>query len=135
MSNGEVFGYFQRYGDHFQLTRRIRFKHEVLLITPAADYNEKGRWNVLVRDLTSDKELLDTYDAVLVCAGRHVYPNVPTFVGQEKFKGTIMHTHSIKVPDQFTDRRVTVVGVGNSGVDTVVDVSNVASQVSKASRA
>jgi len=29
----------------------------------------------------------EVFDAVMVCTGHHVKPHIPTFVGQEKFKG------------------------------------------------
>lgn len=72
----------------------------------------------------------DTFDCVCVCIGHHVYPNEPTFPGQEEFEGKIMHTHSLKKVDGFEDLRVVVVGVGNSGMDAAVELSSVTKQVS-----
>lgn len=129
MHNTKMYDYFRSYADHFNVTPHVRLRHEVLETTPAADYDSTGRWNVVVKDLASDKVIRETFDAVMICIGHHVFPNVPTFKGQEKFKGKIMHTHSLKVPDQFKDRRVAVVGIGNSGVDACVEASQVASQV------
>ncbi|XP_029843021.2 flavin-containing monooxygenase 5 [Ixodes scapularis] len=128
MHNTKMLAYFRSYADHFGITERVHLRHDVLQVTPATDYEATGRWEVKVKDLNSGTELQETFDAVMVCVGHHVFPNVPKFRGQEKFKGRITHTHSIKVPDQFKDRRVAVVGIGNSGVDAVVDVSHVAAQ-------
>ncbi|CAN7937601.1 unnamed protein product [Ixodes hexagonus] len=129
MHNTKMLAYFKSYAEHFGITKHVCLRQEVLQVTPAADYDATGRWDVVVKDLDSGVKRTETFDAVMVCVGHHVFPNVPTFKGQEKFKGTITHTHSIKVPDKFRDRRVAVVGIGNSGVDAVVDVSHVASQV------
>lgn len=70
-----------------------------------------------------------TFDGVMVCIGHHVYPKIPTFPGQEKFRGTILHSHSVKDCDQFSGKKVVVVGIGNSGADVAVDSSFAAEKV------
>lgn len=129
MHNSKMVSYFRSYADHFGVTPLVRTRHDVVQATPAADYEETGRWEVLVRDLDTNSERREKFDAVAVCVGHHVYPHVPSFKGQEKFRGRIIHTHSLKNADKFRDRRVAVVGIGNSGVDAVVDVSYVGSEV------
>lgn len=126
MHNTKMLGYFRSYADHFGVTKYVKTRHDVVQVTPAADYEKTGRWDVLVRDLEANTDRTDTYDAVAVCVGHHVYPNVPHFKGQEKFRGRIVHTHSLKNADTFRDHRVAVVGIGNSAVDAVVDASYVA---------
>ncbi|XP_075545128.1 flavin-containing monooxygenase 5-like [Dermacentor variabilis] len=126
MHNTKMLGYFRSYADHFGVTKHVKTRHDVVQVTPAADYEKTGRWDVLVRDLEANTDRTDTYDAVAVCVGHHVYPNVPHFKGQEKFRGRIVHTHSLKNADTFRDRRVAVIGIGNSGLDAVVDASYVA---------
>ncbi|XP_049521466.1 flavin-containing monooxygenase 5-like isoform X6 [Dermacentor silvarum] len=126
MHNTKMLGYFRSYADHFGVTKHVKTRHDVVQVTPAADYEKTGRWDVLVRDLEANTDRTETYDGVAVCVGHHVYPNVPHFKGQEKFRGRIVHTHSLKNADTFRDRRVAVVGIGNSAVDAVVDASYVA---------
>jgi hypothetical protein len=46
-------------------------------------------------------------------------PNRPRFRGT--FSGRLMHAAEYKSPDVFEDRRVLIVGAGNSGCDIVVD--------------
>nr|XP_054930114.1 flavin-containing monooxygenase 5-like [Dermacentor andersoni] len=130
MHSTNMLGYFRSYADHFGVTKHVKTRHDVVQVTPAADYEKTGRWDVLVRDLEANTDRTDTYDAVAVCVGHHVYPNVPHFKGQEKFRGRIVHTHSLKNADTFRDRRVAVIGIGNSGLDAVVDASYVALEVS-----
>ncbi|KAL1427554.1 hypothetical protein MTO96_017256 [Rhipicephalus appendiculatus] len=126
MHNTEMLGYFRSYADHFGVTKHVKTRHDVVQVTPAADYEKTGRWDVLVRDLDTNADHMETFDAVAVCVGHHVYPNVPHFKRQERFRGRILHTHSLKNADSFRNRRVAVVGIGNSGGDAVVDVSHVA---------
>ncbi|CAN8026540.1 unnamed protein product, partial [Ixodes persulcatus] len=134
MQHTKVLAYIKSYADHFGVTRKIRLRHEVLRVTQAEDYDSTGRWDVVVKDHNGNVERQETFDAVLVASGHNGFPNVPTFKGLEKFKGKIMHTHSLKAPDQFKDRRVAVVGIGNSGIDAAVDVSRVAAEVYLSSR-
>ncbi|CAN8002459.1 unnamed protein product, partial [Ixodes pacificus] len=129
MQHTKVLEYIRSYADHFGITSKIRLRHKVLRVTQAEDYDSTGRWDVVVKDLNGDVERRETFDAVLVASGHNGFPNVPTFKGQEKFKGNIVHTHSLKVPEEFKDRRVAVVGIGNSGIDAAVDASHVAAQV------
>ncbi|KAL3249734.1 hypothetical protein MRX96_055932 [Rhipicephalus microplus] len=106
MHNTKMLSYFRSYADHFGVTKHVRTKHDVVQVTAAADYEKTGRWDVLVRDLGDQHR--------------------PHGDGQEKFRGRVVHTHSLKNADSFRNHRVAVVGIGNSAVDAVVDVSYVA---------
>lgn len=66
----------------------------------------------------------------MVCTGHHGTVNQPKIPGEEKFRGTIMHTHSLKNSKGFENKNVVVVGIGNSGGDAAVELSVVAKQVS-----
>ncbi|KAH0618186.1 hypothetical protein JD844_017185 [Phrynosoma platyrhinos] len=46
-----------------------------------------------------------------------------------KFKGGYFHSRDYKSPDEFTGKRVIVVGIGNSGGDLAVEISRKAKQV------
>ncbi|XP_040068438.1 flavin-containing monooxygenase 5-like [Ixodes scapularis] len=134
MQHTKMLEYMRSYADHFGITSKIRLRHEVLRATQAKDYEYTGRWDVVVKDLNGNVERRETFDAVLVASGHHGFPNVPTFKGMEKFKGKIVHTHSLKDAEQFKDRRVAVVGVGTSGLDAAVNASHVAAEVYLSSR-
>lgn len=41
----------------------------------------------------------------------------------------MLHSHSYKTANEFEDKRVIVVGIGNSAMDITVELSHVASQV------
>ncbi|XP_042142271.1 flavin-containing monooxygenase 5-like [Ixodes scapularis] len=134
MQHTKVLEYIRSYADHFGITSKIRLRHEVLQVTQAEDYDATGRWDVVVKDLNGNVERRETFDAVLVASGHNGFSNVPTFKGMEKFKGKIVHTHSLKDAEQFKARRVAVVGIGNSGIDAAVDASHVAAEVYLSSR-
>ncbi|KAJ3410877.1 hypothetical protein HDV05_003132 [Chytridiales sp. JEL 0842] len=71
----------------------------------------------------------ETFDFVIVATGHHWKPRLPEFVGMEKFKGGMMHSHSYRLPYPFKDSRVLIVGVGNSGMDIAAELSHHARQV------
>ena len=46
-----------------------------------------------------------------------------------RFKGKIIHSHDYKHSAGYEDKRIVIVGIGNSGGDAAVELSRVASQV------
>jgi dimethylaniline monooxygenase (N-oxide forming) len=73
-------------------------------------------------------------DAVAVCTGTNTYASLPTFPGQENFKGEIIHAESYRTPERFAGKRVLVVGSGESGSDITNEISKHASKVAIAIR-
>ncbi|XP_070531991.1 flavin-containing monooxygenase 5-like isoform X2 [Ptychodera flava] len=48
---------------------------------------------------------------------------------QEDFQGRIVHTHDYKKSKGYEDKRIMVIGIGNSGADAAVELARVGSQV------
>lgn len=127
--NSKMIKYLEMYAKEFDLKKYVNFEHKVLDIEQADDFDDTGRWRVRVKKINSDEEIENTFDGVMVCAGHHVFPIVPEFPGQEEYQGKVVHTHSYKKPNGYDDKKVLVVGVGNSGGDVAVELSSIASQV------
>lgn len=51
----------------------------------------------------------------MVCTGHHWCPKWPDFEGQNTFQGDLIHSHSYKDGDVYTNKEVLIVGIGNSG--------------------
>lgn len=49
--------------------------------------------------------------------------------GLDSFKGEIVHSHDYKTLTGYEDKRIVVIGIGNSGGDAAVELSRVAKQV------
>lgn len=49
--------------------------------------------------------------------------------GLNTFKGKYFHSRDYKTPDEWRNKRVVVIGIGNSGGDIAVELSRVAKQV------
>jgi len=61
------------------------------------------------------------------------YPQIQHVVylkGMDEFQGQIVHPHDYKDSRGLEDKRVVVIGTGNSGADCVIETSRVAKQVS-----
>ncbi|XP_076090536.1 flavin-containing monooxygenase 5-like isoform X2 [Mytilus galloprovincialis] len=129
MHNTYVQKYFNLYADKFKLQKCIRFETEVLSVSKHADFAQSGQWVIKLKDKKSTKVREDIFDAVIVCSGHHAEKNVPDFPGLSNFKGKVIHSHDYRHQAGFEDKRIVVIGIGNSGGDMAVELSRVASQV------
>jgi len=55
---------------------------------------------------------------------------MPKFEGEDTFKGQRIHTHDFHDGIAYTDKRVVIIGIGNSAGDAAVELSRISSQVS-----
>lgn len=129
MHNTKVLQYFRSYAEHFQLLKYIRFKTAVCSIQKHPDYLTTGQWDVVTE--TEGKQEKHVFDAILVCTGHHTHAKLPldSFPGIEKFKGQYFHSRDYKNPEAFKNKKIIVIGIGNTAVDLVVELSSVAKQV------
>uniref|UniRef100_A0A8C6YXM7 Flavin-containing monooxygenase n=1 Tax=Nothoprocta perdicaria TaxID=30464 RepID=A0A8C6YXM7_NOTPE len=107
MHHSKIMEYFRMYARHFQLLPHIRLR---------------------VRAARGPRRR---------AGGGHLRP--PRFspcgpprsppAGIEKFQGSYLHSRDYKDPQAFTDKRVIVIGIGNSGSDLAVEISQTAKQV------
>lgn len=63
--------------------------------------------------------------AIVSATGSFNNPFIPAFSGFEIFKGEILHSSQYETPDQFENKRVAIVGEGNSGAQILAEVSKV----------
>ncbi|KAL2301736.1 hypothetical protein Nmel_011132 [Mimus melanotis] len=129
MHNSKIMEYFRMYAQHFDLLRHIRFRTSVCRVSKRPDFASSGQWEVLTE--SEGKQEAAVFDAVLVCSGHHTDAHLPlsSFPGIEKFKGRYLHSRDYKDAQAFTNKRVVVIGIGNSGSDLAVEISQTAQQV------
>ncbi|XP_071484493.1 flavin-containing monooxygenase 5-like [Diadema antillarum] len=129
LHNKKVLKYFEMCADHFGLRKHIKVNTKVNSVDPASDFDASGRWTVSVNSIDHDKTWEETFDAVLVCTGHHCTPNILHFEGLKDFLGCVIRTHDYLTPEKYRDKRVVIVGIGNSGGDAAVELGRVASDL------
>lgn len=117
-SHQQVLSYFESYVDHFGLEQYIQFNTKV----DRAEKIENEKWKISLSNGT-----VEIYDYLLVANGHHSVPSHPELNGT--YTGEYIHSHSFKNNVGFEDKRVLVMGIGNSGSDCAVETSRVAAYV------
>lgn len=110
--------YFKAYAEKFGLMDRIAFNTRVNEVTPLAS----GDFLV---DVGDGQERV--YTDIIVANGHHWNPRWPSFPGT--FDGTQMHSQSYRDASIALDKKIVVVGLGNSAMDISCEVSDMARQV------
>jgi len=110
-----VAGYLADYAQEFGLLDRIRFGTTV---TSVERDDGDGSWAV-----ESEPGGAERFDAVVVANGHNWSPRWPSPPYPGDFDGAEMHAHDYSNQEAFRDKRVLIVGMGNSAMDIAVDAS------------
>ncbi|KAJ0230655.1 indole-3-pyruvate monooxygenase YUCCA4 [Hirschfeldia incana] len=99
----------------------------------AARFNIKPVFNQTVEKAEFDvvsclwkvktQECVYTSKWLVVATGENAEPVVPDIPGLENFTGPVVHTSAYKSGLEFANRKVLVVGCGNSGMEVCLDLS------------
>ena len=114
--HAEMSRYLERYATHFDLVRRVRFRCGVQAVEA-----RPGGFRVV---LDSGEAVL--VDGVVVATGHQSTPRHPPQING--FAGDYVHAHSYRVPAPYANKRVLVIGPGNSGVDSAADICTITEQ-------
>ncbi|XAR61277.1 Indole-3-pyruvate monooxygenase [Bertholletia excelsa] len=106
-----------------------RFKISPLYhrLVESASYDEVSRkWIVKARNIGGGSGEVEEYSAryLVVATGETSEEFVPEVEGLEGFTGEILHSTRYKSGKKYRDKRVLVVGSGNSGMEIAVDLSD-----------
>jgi len=103
--------YFESYVYKFGI--KPKYNQEVISVD-----RENNAWKVSTK---SGDEILA--DNVIIATGVNRIRTSPTLPGQEKYKGEIIHSRVYKNPHPYRDKKVLVVGMGNTGAEIALDLS------------
>lgn len=113
-SHKQVLAYFHEYARHFGVMPYIRFNTEVR----RAEKQPDETWRITLGDGS-----VEQFDYLIVANGHHNVPKYPRYPGE--YTGELLHSHEYKTSAPFRDRRVLVIGGGNSACDIAVETSRV----------
>lgn len=123
LSTARYVQYLRQYCDHFDLWPAIRLSSPVTSIRRAQPCNNdnKGakRGHVLsFTNKSNNNEPLEyTCDAIAICSGLHVTPNIPFLAGIENVPQHL-HSSQFKSKSQFgIDKTVLILGSGETAMD------------------
>lgn len=115
----QVRSYLERYADHFGLREHVWFGTEVVRIAP----DGQGHWEVTTRSSGGVTERTHRYAAVVAANGHHWAPNLPSYEGMDSYGGEVVHAREVKDASSLRDRRVLIIGAGNTGCDLAVEAA------------
>ena len=121
--HAQVLSYLERYAAHFGLGTHVWFGTEVVSVSPVGD----GRWDVTTRGTGGGAERTQRYAAVVVANGHNWAPRMPEIPGE--FQGRFLHASAYKNPAILRNRKVLVIGGGNTGCDIAVEAAQQAAEV------
>ncbi|MDA7948381.1 MAG: NAD(P)-binding domain-containing protein [Hyphomicrobiaceae bacterium] len=110
MSRRQAVDYLHAYADHFGLRETITFNTTVKKVERSGD-----QWRVSI----CGEEKPRLYDGLVVSTGHHWKPKMPEYPGT--FTGETLHSIDVKNRDQLRNKRVLIVGAGNTGCDLAAD--------------
>lgn len=116
-SHDELRRYFQAYAAKFNLYPFIRFG----TLVKKCEWIDQETWKITTEKAGEVQEEIFTH--LVVANGHHWKPRYPSYPGT--FTGEFIHSHEYKKAAPFADKRVLVIGGGNSACDVAVETSRV----------
>ena len=108
----QMLQYLQDYAKHFGILNSIQFNSNIQNVVPIMN----GDWEVEIEG--RGKEI---YHSVIIANGHHWHTRYPKMNGE--FTGEMYHSKDYKSPGSLKNKKVLVVGAGNSALDLCVDAA------------
>lgn len=111
--------YFISFAEKFNLKKNIRFNSAITKV----DRKEDGTCTVEYKDTKTGEAYTETFKGVILATGlfNKGNENIPKWPGMETFTGEMVHAANYRSNDLFADKRVLIVGCGNSAADIAID--------------
>ena len=112
--HSQIVRYFDSYVDHFGFRDTIRFNTTVESVSRTT----AGMYQVM-----TNTGLTRVYKHLVVANGHHWNPRYPDPAFPGTFAGETLHSHDYKLPEQIRDKKLLIVGIGNSAVDIACEAA------------
>lgn len=123
MSAPQMGKYLRSYADHFDLYRNIEFGKS---ITKLERDHRTSQWLLHIAD---DTESPYAFDKVVWATGQFLRPKHISIPGQDQFSSPILHSQQVRHLEDFRDKNVVVLGMGNTAADVAVGLLPYAKRV------
>lgn len=90
-------------------------------VTGATFDDKTGKWDVAVKNNSSGEVKHLSPKHIVFCTGHSGEPNVPSFPGEDKFKGEIVHSSKHTSGANYAGKKALVIGACNSAHDIAQD--------------
>lgn len=107
----DLIRYFEQYAEHFDI--RPNFKEAIIKL-------EKKETVWIAK--TSKNRSFEA-EHIVIATGVNRVPFAPTWEGQAQFKGIIIHSRQYKNPTPYLNKKVLIVGMGNTGAELALDLA------------
>ena len=122
-SHLQLQAYFESYAKAFGVYEKIKFDHTVVNVSRQSD----GKWLVEYLEPNGMKKS-EVFEYLMVANGHHNVPKYPEYPGE--YTGKYLHSHDFKgVDESWRDKRVLVIGAGNSACDIAVEAARITKTV------
>ncbi len=112
-SGRNFYQYLQDYAKQHQF--HIRLNVTVKRVSPLGTH-----WRVETSEGTH------VFKNVMIATGRFGNPYIPTFEGQSRFQGKIIHSNQYREADTFKNQKILIIGNGPTGVDIALELTQTA---------
>lgn len=123
-TSDEYVEYLEKYVTKFRLWDRISFNSSVKKAKMTM-----GQWKVEIESEGSTSVRM--VDRLIVATGSN---QAPKYIPTPGFTGEVIHSNDFNTAAEFKDKRVLVIGIGESSADIVAEVSKVAKSCTNWSR-
>lgn len=117
--------YLEAFVKHYCLQPHVQFGTRVIFVRRSSSHASK--WEVGIQKMNDSNLTMQTFDAIAVCSGLHQRPNIPSWC-QELRKTRndthkmhrqlqVVHSSQVVYGSDYKDKRVVIIGLGESGSD------------------
>ncbi|KAI4621184.1 uncharacterized protein J4E88_005208 [Alternaria novae-zelandiae] len=105
----------------------VRYCTQVINVSPVDLDVASSPWEVTTRNLLTNEDTSEVYDAVVVANGHFIVPYIPPMAGIKEWAaqhpGRINHSKYYRKPEDFTGKKTIVVGNSASGADVSAQIA------------
>lgn len=118
--------------EYAEITEQLFYKYELDKLTffntrVAACNRSENNFNVKLESTACEGEQISlSFDHAIYAGGLYHVPYIPNIKGLENYTGQVYHSSELDSFSRLTNKRVLVVGLGNTGGDYVSEICKIA---------